>query len=133
MSKHNFSQSDFVNFATRHTLGGAIAEAEAIKRSGPRQGDDYALHSDGKIWLDGEALREYQSLKAKQYRKAKHEAKAARRAAEGKPYGQGCKPVAAVVVAERDPVERAPKYITVGKPKPHGAAPKGYVCKKYTA
>ena len=118
----HFSHENFVSFALRHTYAGAILAERDIMRSGPRQGEEHSLHADNGLFLEGGALEAYLSLKRKARRKERHEAKRVRREAAGLPYGQGAKSPAAVVVAEAEPVDRAPKYVTVGRPKAHAPA-----------
>ena len=117
--KHHFSRTDFVAFATRHTFGDAVAVAESIDRSGPRQGDEVTSYLDGGLFLEGEELALYRELKRIAYRKLRNARKAELRASQGKPYGQGAY-TRIIPGDEREPIDRPSKYRTVDKPKPHG-------------
>jgi hypothetical protein len=114
------------------TLGEAAArEAEIAQhdfRKG-RKGDKVEEHFN--VFLTPEQFAERKRLAVIARKREHARLKGIRRAAEGKPYGQGAVTPMTVTV-EREPLEGMPKWQTVGKPKPHGARPKGYICATYT-
>jgi hypothetical protein len=93
-----------------------------------RQGDNAP---DLNVFLTKEQFEERKRLAAVARKREHTRLKAIRRAAEGKPYGQGAY-TRVVPAGDKEPIEHAPKYRVVGKPKPHGPRPKGYVCATYT-
>lgn len=130
---HHFTRSMFDDFATRMTFGEAVNQAEQIKRHDMlfgRAGECEPTKAED-LFLSPEQLAEAYRLRKIAARKAHQAAKAARRKAEGKPYGQGAY-TRVILATEREPVETPSKWTTVGKPKPHGNRPKGYVCKTWT-
>jgi hypothetical protein len=114
------------------TVGDAAAREVAIARDVFRHGKQGETVAEGyNVFLTREQVEERKRLTLIAKRREKSRLKAIRRAAEGKPYGQGAY-TRIVPDGEREPVEHPAKYVTVGKPKPHGARPSGYVCATYT-
>jgi hypothetical protein len=113
------------------TLGEAASREEKIARDVFRNGRQGDTPEHFNVFLTPEQFTERKRLAAIARKREHARLKAIRRAAEGKPYGQGAVTPMTVAV-EREPLEGTPKWQTVGKPKPHGARPKGYVCATYT-
>jgi hypothetical protein len=137
------SKGQTPRFSYRHildaeclTVGDAAAREVQIARDIFRHGKQGETvgdrdHKGFNVFLTREQVEERKRLTLIAKRREKSRLKAIRRAAEGKPYGQGAY-TRIIPDGEREPLEGTPKWQTVGKPKPHGARPKGYVCATYT-
>ena len=116
--------------ASALTLGDLASKEAAIARPDMLFGRQADVEKGFNLFLTPEQMAEKRRLLDIAKRQEKRRLKAVRRAAEDKPYGQGAKD--RVVYDTREPLEDTPRYKVVGKPKPHGPRPSGYVCKKFT-
>ena len=131
MSKHGkrFTYHHILE-ASGLTPGDLSSKETAISRHDMLFGREADKVDGYNLFLTPEQMEEKRKLLEIAKRQEKRRLKAIRRAADGKPYGQGAKN--AVVYDTRQPLEGQPRYKVVGKPAPHGPRPKGYVCKTFT-
>lgn len=125
-NKGNIPLSDL---SSRYSFGEAVAVNESNRAYNLRMyGHEYNPgEGPADVFLERETFEEKRALIAKAARKRKQAEKAARRMREGKPVGAGCVPRAIPRVEAPDPKDIPPKWLHVGRPKPHGPAGRGHV------